>query len=91
MVTVHELYSDDVVDLPSCGLGTDATTAALELYAEGSWPSELARERASPVPARPTPFLGPSPELLPDTPEGLQARFDAVQDARERVNEQLRL
>lgn len=91
MVTIHDLYSLDFPELPGLRASLSAADAGatLEILAAGTGSRSASRSRASASTA--TPHLGPSAELVPFSREELEAKCQAVRDARERACEHLRL
>lgn len=107
MVTVRELFSTELPELPagpnpSCLsvadaevafslLGREAGSGPLDGGGGSGWHDSSLAPAAGLLGLPPRPSLGPSTDVVPCSREELDARYAAVQDARERASEHLRL
>lgn len=104
MVTVPELYSQELPELPRLGPGLSAADAevALSFLAAESISATSrggglsgrgggAGKRGGSSVLQEKPPLGPSGDVVPFSREQLEAKHEAVKDARERTCEHLRL
>lgn len=93
MVTVRELYSTDLPDFPgpAPNLSISEVEETLALLGDGLPGMSNAMQNGGISNSVPTPFLGPTPDLIPLPLETLEAQQELVRNRRVRACQHLKL